>query len=96
MFAQVGVVVHGYAALRLGGEWQRDPERGAPAGRGPHRGDAAMRDDERAHDREAEPAAAGGARPGLIRAVEPLEHAVGLVGVHARAAVGHVQRHGRG
>ena len=51
-----------------------------------------MRGDERAHDGQAEPAAARGARPGLIRAVEPLEHALGLFRGHAGPVVGHVER----
>src|SRR5262249_57192219 len=68
---QVGVVVCGHAVLRLRIERQGDPERRAPAGRGAHRGDPAVRGDERAHDGQAEPAASGGPRPGPVPPAEP-------------------------
>ena len=96
LLARVGIVVPGHASPRLGRERQSDPERRALAGRGPHRGRAAVRADEGPNDRQAEPAAAGGARPGLVRAIEPLEHAMGLFRGHAGPVVGHIQRHGRG
>src|SRR5207237_2262400 len=58
-------------------ELARERERDAGAARaavlGPHR--AAVRLDEPARDREAEAGAAGGARPRLVVAPEPLEHA---------------------
>ncbi len=50
---------------------------------------AVVRGDDRGDDRQAQPGAAGRAGPGRVGAVESIECVRRVVGVHARAVVGH-------
>jgi len=80
----------------FGRQRERDPE-GRPLALGrAHRRDTALGHHQRAHDGQAQSAASGAARPGLIRPVEPLEHPAGLLLRHAWSLVRHVEDHGRG
>jgi hypothetical protein len=80
----------------FGRQRERDPE-GRPLTLGrAHRRDTALGHHQRAHDGQAQSAAPGAARPGLVRAVEPLEHPACLLLRHAWPLVGHVEDHGRG
>ena len=83
-------------AQGFGRQRERDPERRPLALGRAHRRDTALGHHQRAHDGQAQSAAPGGARPGLVRPVEALEHPACLLLRHAWSLVGHVEDHGRG